>query len=90
MLRAPPTHVPIADGITHSCACEIRGVLKGARDAPGSSDPVSTAARRGDGSHYDDAGYERVIFIRKPSTSTFISRVNSSGVWGRLGMIMFR
>ena len=47
---------------------------------PGSSDPVSTAARRGDGSHSDDAGCEKMISIRKPSTSTFISRVNSSGV----------
>ena len=39
---------------------------------PGSSDPVSTAACRGDGSHCDDAGCERMISIRKPSTSTFI------------------
>ena len=47
---------------------------------PGSSEPVSTAARRGDGSHCDDAGCERMISIRKPSTPTFISRVNASGV----------
>ena len=47
---------------------------------PGSSDPVSTAARRGDGSHSDDRGYERMISIRKPSTSTFICRLNFSGV----------
>ena len=47
---------------------------------PGSSDPVSTAVRRGDGSHGDDAGCEIMISIRKPSKSTFISRVNSSGV----------
>ena len=50
----------------------------------GSSDPISTAARRGDGSHCDDAGCERMISTRKPSRSTFISSVNSSGyaaVW---------
>ena len=47
---------------------------------PGSSGSVSAAARRGDGSHCDDAGYERMISIRKPSKSTFISRVKSSGV----------
>ena len=46
----------------------------------GSSDPVSIAARRGDVSHSDDEGCERMISIRKPSTSTFICRLNSSGV----------
>ena len=50
------------------------------RGSPGSSDPVSTAACHGDGSHCDDAGCERRISIRKPSTSTLISRVNSFGV----------
>ena len=81
-------------------------VSKGARDAPGSSDPVpiagdgsgvsgssdpvSTAARRGDGSHSQDAGCERMISIRKRSTSTFISKLNSSGVLGCLGITMFR
>ena len=47
---------------------------------PGSSDPVSTAARRGDVSHSDGESCERMISIRKPSTSTFICRLNSSGV----------
>ena len=56
---------------------------------PGSSDPVSTAARRGDGSHSDDGGYERMISIRKPSTSTFICRLNSSGVCWYSGITMF-
>ena len=56
-------------------------VLKGARDASGSSDPVPIAGDRGgDGSHCNDTGCERMSSIRKPSTSTFISRVNSSGV----------
>ena len=55
-----------------------------------SSDPVSTAARCGDRSHCDDAGCERMISIRKLSTSTLISSVSSSGVCGRLGMTMFR
>ena len=50
------------------------------RGFPGYSDPVSTAARHGDGSHCDDAGCERMISIRNPSTSTFISSVNPSGV----------
>ena len=36
--------------------------------------------RRGDVSHSDDEGCERMISIRKPSTSTFICRLNSSGV----------
>ena len=70
-----------------------------ARDAP--DDPVliagdyggvpglSTAARRGDGSHSDDGGCERMISIRKPSTSTFICRSNSSGVCGYSGITMF-
>ena len=49
---------------------------------PGSSDPVSTAARRGDGSHSDDGSYERMISIRKPSTSTFICRLNFPGYEG--------
>ena len=56
---------------------------------PGSSDPVSTAARRGDGPHSDDGGCERMISIRKPSTSTFIWRLNSSGVCGYSGITMF-
>ena len=47
---------------------------------PGSSVSVSTAARRGDGSHSDDADCERMISIHKPSMSTFICRLNSSGV----------
>ena len=46
----------------------------------GSSHSVSTAARRGNGSHSDNAGCERMISIRKRSTSTFISRLKSSGV----------
>ena len=57
---------------------------------PGASDPISTAARRGNGSHCDDAGCERMTSIRKPSTFTFISSVNASGLCGRLGMTMFR
>ena len=55
-------------------------IAGGRRGSPGSSDPVSTAARRGDGSQCDDAGCERMISIRNPSASTFISGVNSSGV----------
>ena len=44
----PSDPVPIAG--------DRRGVL-------GSSDPVSTAARRGNGSHYGGAGCERIISI---------------------------
>ena len=50
---------------------------------------VSTAARRADGLHCDDAGCERMISMRKPSISTFISNVNSSDVCKRLGMTVF-
>ena len=55
-------------------------IAGGCGGVPGSPDPVSTAARRGDGSHSDDGSCERMISIRKPSTSTFICRLNSSGV----------
>ena len=59
-------------------------------DVPGSSDPVSTEARRDGGSHCDDAGCEKIISIRKLSTSTFLSSVNSSGVCQCLRVTMFR
>ena len=59
------------------------------RGVPGSFDPVSTAARRGNGSHCGGAGCERMISILSRSTSTFISSVNSSGVCGRLEFDIF-
>ena len=49
---------------------------------PGSSDPVSTAARRGNGSYCGGPGCEIMISILNPSTSTFISSVNSAGYAG--------
>ena len=47
---------------------------------PGSSEPVSTAARHGNGSHCGGASCERMSSILNPSTSTFISSVNSAGL----------
>ena len=65
-------------------ACDAPGdpvlIVGDCGGVPGPYDPVSTAARRGDGLHSDDADYERMISIRKPSTSTFICRLTSSGL----------
>ena len=75
--KIPPSICVSASGALGPDPVLIAGDCVG---VPGSSDPVSTAARRGDGSHSDDGGCERKISIRKPSTSTFICRLNYSGV----------
>ena len=78
MLRVPPT--PCDRGSVPGSS-DLVPIAGDRGDVPGYSDTVSSAARRVAAmDHTVTTRVARMISIRKPSTSTFIARVSSSGV----------